>query len=207
MEYIETLSSVMKAGDKVGRYTVHGIYKKPNAYPKYAKVSCECGSDTRFVLVAVLRRGEAQSCGCLHKERVTKHGMWNQPLFNVWRAMHDRCYNQKNKRYQRYGARGITVCDRWHSLENFVADMSHSYKAGLTLDRIDNNRPYSPDNCRWATRSEQNRNYSRNVVFTWNGETLCLMEWAEKLGLNYGTLWDRIFVQKLNFEDAARIRT
>lgn len=191
-------SSVLSAGDRYGRYTVLGVFKKPVGYQKYALVQCDCGSPPRHIQVGVLRNGTSQSCGCLHKERVTKHGLWSHPLFNVWRCMISRCTDPSDKAYKRYGARGITVCPEWlESVRAFVADMGPTYQPGLTLDRRDNNGPYSPENCRWATHAEQNRNYSRNVRLTHNGETRCLKEWAEITGINYGTLADRVRVQKL----------
>lgn len=197
MKLIDSESSVMQPGDKYGRYTVLGIFKKADGYQKYARVQCQCGSDPRYVQIGTLRNGESQSCGCLHKERTSTHGLWGTPLFKVWAAMVDRCNNPKNKRYARYGGRGIKVCEAWSDPQRFVADMGPTYRKGLTLDRKDNDGPYSPDNCRWASRTVQNRNYSRNVLVTYRGETKCLKLWAEVLGINYGTLWDRIKLQKL----------
>jgi len=106
--------------------------------------------------------------------------------------MMDRCYNETNKRYNRYGGRGITVCQDWHDVKRFIAEMTQGYAKGLTIDRIDNNAGYSKDNCRWATQAEQNRNYSRNIMLTHDGKTMCLADWAVHIGITYGTLWDRI---------------
>lgn len=197
MNLIPSESSVLKPGDTCGRYTVLGIFKQREGYQKYAKVQCQCGSEPRLVQVGTLRNGESQSCGCHHKERVSTHGLSGTPLFKVWRTMVSRCTNPKDAKYARYGARGIAVCKAWHDVHQFVADMGPTYRRGLTIDRIDNDGPYSPENCRWATSKQQTRNYSRNVLVTYNGETKCLREWAEVLGINYGTLWDRIKVQKL----------
>lgn len=197
MDLVESESSVLKAGDKCGRYTVLGIFKKADGYQKYAKVRCACGSEPRYVQVGVLRNGGSQSCGCLHKERVSKHGLSGTRIFKVWERMMSRCFNPADKRYHRYGGRGITVCKAWLDVHQFVADMGPAYRRGMTLDRINNDGSYTPENCRWATHKTQTRNYSRNLLVTYNGETKCLKEWAEILGLNYGTLWDRIKVQKL----------
>jgi hypothetical protein len=205
MQLIDAESTVMKPGDVYGRYTVLGISRVKGGYQKYAHVQCSCGSDARYVQIGQLRNGDSQSCGCLHKERVTKHGMWQHPLFNVWKNMRGRCHDIKNKRFKNYGGRGISICDSWENLENFIADMAATYQPGLTIDRIDNDGPYSPENCRWATRFQQNRNYSRNRFYTHDGRTMCLKEWSEALGINYGTLHDRLNVQKLPFHVAITI--
>lgn len=192
MDLVPATCSVMSRGDVYGRYTVLGIYQEKEGYNKYAQVLCSCGSQERFVKIATLRCGESKSCGCLHKERVTTHGSWDNPLFKVWKGMMSRCYNEKDKRYSRYGGRGIKVCKRWHNMKNFFMDMTDTYAAGLTIDREDNDDDYTPDNCRWATRKRQNRNYSRNIIIEYKGESMCLVEWSERLGINYMTLWDRL---------------
>ena len=189
---IETTSSVMKTGDISGRYTVLGIFKEEGKYPKYARCQCSCGSQIRFVPVSALRTGDAKSCGCLHKERVTKHGAWGKPLFGVWRAMISRCTNPKDKRYNRYGGRGIRVCDQWLDVNKFITDMTKGYEKGLQIDRKNNDGNYCPENCQWTTTKQQTRNYSRNVILEHDGKSLCLADWSIDTGINYGTLWTRI---------------
>lgn len=189
---IESTSSVMKPGDIYGRYTVLGIFKEDSGYQKFARVQCECGSPVRYVQIGVLRNGTSKSCGCLHKERVTKHGAWGTPLFNVWRGMISRCTNQSDKRYSRYGGRGISVCARWLDVNNFITDMQAGYKPHLQIDRVDNNGNYCPENCRWASSKQQTRNYGRNIVLEHEGKKLCLADWAIETGINYGTLWTRV---------------
>lgn len=191
MQYIPTTTNSLKVGDVFNRYTVLGIYKRPDKYPKYALVKCSCGSPEKYITAATVKNGGAKSCGCLQKEQVTKHGMWQEPLFKVWKGMMSRCYNPKDKRYNRYGGRGIKVCKQWYDISAFIRDMQPSFQKGLTIDRIDNNGDYEISNCKWATRKEQNCNYSRNVVLEFNGEKLCLSEWAEKLGINYSTIYYR----------------
>ena len=188
----ECTSKVMAAGDIYGRYTVLGIFKEENSYQKLAHVQCSCGSPPRYVQVGVLRNNGSQSCGCLHKERVSTHGQWGNPLLKVWRSMIDRCTNSKNKSYARYGARGIAFCDRWIDPLAFIEDMSKGYVPGLQLDRINNDGNYSPENCRWATTKTQTRNYSRNVILEYDGKKLCLADWSAKTGINYMTIWSRL---------------
>jgi len=189
---IETSSSVIKTGDKYGRYTILGIFKEEGKYPKYARCQCDCGSPVRYVKVDALRSGESKSCGCLHKEIVTKHGAWNTPLFNVWTGMIRRCTNPNDKKYPRYGGRGIKVCDRWLNVNNFIADMTAGYKKGLQINRIDNDGNYTKDNCEWATTKAQTRNYSRNVIIEHIGKKLCVVDWAIETGIPAKTIYDRI---------------
>ena len=104
------------------------------------------------------------------------------PTYNAWRAMVDRCTCPTSGNYERYGARGITVCDRWRSFSNFLADMG-SRPEGRTIDRIDGSKGYEPGNCRWASNKEQARNKRTNLIVTYRGESRCVAEWVEILGL------------------------
>lgn len=106
--------------------------------------------------------------------------------------MMDRCYNPKATGFDRYGGRGITVCERWHDIKAFVADMESTYFNGASIDRINNNGNYEPSNCRWATATQQNRNQRGNRLLAYNGETKCLKEWAEQFGIHKTTLWNRL---------------
>lgn len=111
--------------------------------------------------------------------------------YSVWDSMKQRCLNPKNASYKNYGGRGITICERWMDFENFLADMGQPPK-GQWLERIDNNGPYSPENCRWATPSQQNRNTRRNHYIEHNGQRKLVVEWAEESGINKGALLMRI---------------
>jgi len=125
---------------------------------------------------------------------VSSHGLSKTAIYNKWCSMRERCKNPHNKSFSRYGAKGVTVCKEWD--ESFQAfyewAMDTGYKAGLTIDRIDNSKGYSPENCRWATTSQQNRNYSRNHLITYNGETKCLADWADEFGINRTTILFRL---------------
>ncbi|MEH0578963.1 hypothetical protein QBA54_31840 [Streptomyces sp. B21-108] len=123
--------------------------------------------------------------------RVT-HGMSGTPTYKVWRGMVTRTTNPRASNYQHYGARGIAVCARWRSFENFYADMGPGYGPGLTLDRIDVDGNYEPANCRWATPAVQSRNQRTNRVIEWGGVTAVLGEWAELLALDESTIRRRI---------------
>ena len=199
--------SIME-GQKYGRLMVISTHKISGTYRYFAKCRCVCGSEPIFVRVDALRKTEGgsrqptKSCGCLQKEQVTKHGAWGHPLFTIWSSMMDRCYKPKCDHFHLYGNRGITVCDRWHDVNNFIQDVSDEYRKGLQIDRIDNNGNYSKDNCRWATRSQQMRNKRTNINLTLNGETHCLIEWSHITGINYGTLVERVSVLKWPVEKA-----
>lgn len=121
------------------------------------------------------------------------HGLYprNKALFNIWETMKNRCENPKREKYKDYGARGIKVCDEWKKASAFVEwALSNGYRKGLQLDRIDNNSDYSPQNCRWVTPKENSRNRRNTKLLTINGETKCVAEWCEAIGISpYTVYW------------------
>ncbi len=120
-----------------------------------------------------------------------KHGMGNAPIYQLWFGMRSRCETKSNSGYYAYGARGIKVCDRWQKFENFYADMGPRPE-GMSLDRINNDGDYCPENCRWATRKEQAQNRRNNVFLTLKGETKCMSDWAKQYSISPALLWLRL---------------
>lgn len=114
-------------------------------------------------------------------------------LYGIWLSMKDRCENPKATPYKYYGAKGVKVCDEWSEYENFKSwSLENGYKQGLSIDRIDVNGNYCPDNCRWVTRKEQMNNTTRNRIICFNGKTQTLMQWSEETGIKYATLYNRL---------------
>lgn len=138
------------------------------------------------------------------------HGHTGDPVYNSWSNMIQRCTNPKHPSYPRYGGRGITVCADWRDGAKFIKwAYDNGFKVGLSIERVDNDGNYCPENCRWATRKEQQRNRQANHRVTYGGETKCLTEWAEVLGMNPATLYHRLERAGLTVEEAfaTRVRT
>lgn len=161
---------------------------------------CDCGA-IKTVSGNSLRRGATSSCGCLSREIASKcsrtHGASRGAggaktiEYALWSAMRQRCTNPAHPKFHRYGGRGINVCDRWQDFANFLADMGPQ-PPGMTIERKDNDGPYSPSNCRWAPMSEQARNRSTSILWTHEGRTMCLSEWARHFGIHIATVQARI---------------
>ena len=169
---------------------------------------CDCGNETE-VMGCSLKSGHTRSCGCYNRDVLSDratHRMTGTPTYAAWIDMKTRCGNEKIKGYHSYGGRGIKVCDTWESFENFLADMGER-PAGLSLDRIDNNGDYAPDNCRWATKNQQARNKRNNRLLSFKGETRCLSEWAEIQGIKITTLFQRLYAYGWSTERALSTRT
>ena len=173
------------AGHRFGRWTV--IDRAPNRGSKIAmwNVKCDCGT-VSVVPGGHLRSGASTSCGCARRETCaankTIHGASSDPEYNVWKSMKARCHGKHVDK--NYGGRGIVVCDAWrNSYASFKADMGPRPSPEHSIDRIDNNGPYAPGNCRWVTRDVQNRNKRDNRLLTFNGETRLAYDWGEIVGL------------------------
>lgn len=190
-------------GKQFGRLTVvslNSFVEKSFPSAKNKRIACwlcrcQCG-DMIVVMAPNLRSGNTKSCGCLAtdvtRQRFTTHGMTDSAEYGIWCKMIGRCCNPNDRAYADYGGRGVRVCHRWReSFAAFYEDMGDRPK-GKTLDRIDNDGDYCPDNCRWATRKEQNRNSRKNVLLTFSGRTQCIGTWAEERGMKLRTLWARL---------------
>lgn len=153
--------------------------------------NCECHCGKKFVSVGTeLKRGKIKSCGCM---RNTINGLYKSRLYRIHHLMICRCYTESTSNYDRYGGRGITVCDNWkNDFMNFYRwAIGNGYREDLTLDRIDNDGNYCPENCRWVTKKEQSNNMSTNFIISYGGETMTLTQWAEKIGIDRRTLGKR----------------
>lgn len=147
---------------------------------------CDCGNKTTVNSNHLLRSNGTESCGCIKTEHGEAKPMTG--LYRIWLTMRERCNNPKAQRYAYYGGRGITVCPEWDSYVQFKADMGEKPK-GRSLDRKDNDGPYSKANCRWATPTEQGSNQRNNRWIEFNGEKKILSEWARDFGINSGSLF------------------
>ncbi len=194
------------SGETFGRLTAHNVIGRNKHNQLLWRCTCECGTE-KAVLGMCLRRGEIQSCGCYHKERTsavhTKHGKTRTPIYAVWRSMMQRCYDKNSHAYNRYGGRGINVCPEWQSFEGFYKDMGDRPE-GKSLERINNDGDYAPENVIWADAKAQARNRRSTVFIEHNGERKSLAEWSELSGVKLQTLWARIFKHGLDVGDALK---
>jgi len=159
---------------------------------------CDCGNVKAVSATAILNYN-VRSCGCLLDENRKSfavnqqtHGLSNTREYGVWCAMHSRCYNPNNKSYKHYGARGIEVCERWHRFENYISDMGARPIEGHSIDRIDVNGDYSPENCRYASAKTQANNTRKTIYMEIDGQTKPLTEWAEIFNIKSATVRNRL---------------
>ena len=180
-----------ETGNVYGKLTVLGYSGKSKSGDSLWQCRCECGT-VKTVARGDLRKsyGGTKSCGC---GRSSAYGMCNSPEYTSWKGMKRRCYSRKDPWYHLYGGRGITVCDRWrHSFASFFDDMGPKPFPEASVDRIDNEGHYTPENCRWASKAEQSQNSRKARMLTCNGETMCLRAWARRLGIMHSTIRTRL---------------
>ena len=175
-------------GQRFNRLTVLEYYGQSKWLCK-----CDCGNET-IVNAHKLKTGHTQSCGCLQKEKAsvanTKHRLSDSRLYGIWSNIKDRCYRKNNPSYKDYGCRGILMCDEWKN--DFLAfynwSMNNGYEYNLTIDRIDNNGNYEPENCRWATRKQQNRNTRQCIYYEYKNKKITRGELSELAGYPYSKI-------------------
>ena len=185
-------------GKKFGKLEVIGVHDTGSRKTYYV-CQCDCGN-IKVVRADSLISGATKSCGCIKKEQDkinltanNKHKMSGTRIYETWQDMKRRCYNKQSARYDRYGGRGITVCDEW--LNNFQSfydwAISNGYSDDLTIDRIDNDGNYEPSNCRWSTAKEQCNNRGSNINITIGNATKSLMCWCEIFNVDYKKVYAR----------------
>lgn len=187
-------------GQHYGRYTVLEYIGQNKDHKAVWKCRCECGT-IKNVSGKDLRSGNTKSCGCYNRDKAMqnpalwkpKHGLSKHPLHQVWSDIKTRCYNKKDRSYKWYGARGIKLCDVWMDFKAFYEwSIKNGYENGLTLDRINPNGNYSPDNCRWVGMKIQQNNRRNNKMLNINGVSKTMSEWADEYDVNYRLVKSRI---------------
>lgn len=187
------------SGKRFGRLTVLSLAEKPDTSKdahKWWSCKCDCGN---VCVVSGANLGRSTlSCGCIKKEsKPVTHGFASHrqysKLYHTWNAIKYRCNNPKSKDFANYGERGISICTEWENdfLAFYKWAMQNGYSPELTIDRIDNNGNYCPENCRWVTTATQNTNKRNAVLLSYNGKTMCCAEWERELGLNRNTVLQR----------------
>lgn len=184
-------------GKKFHRLTV--LERVPRVGDSRWKCKCDCGNITH-ALGYNLTGGAVKSCGCLQREEASKymtkkktiHGMARTRQYRIWNGMKNRCLNPNSEGYKDYGAKGITVCERWHKFMNFWEDMKEGYSDNLSIDRKDNEKGYCKENCRWIDMVGQANNRTNNRPITLNGVTMNLHQWARKTGIKPNTIDERL---------------
>lgn len=211
-------SKDLREGDVFGRWTLVSKVLRLNNQGHnrlWWNCRCACGVE-RCVIGHTIASGKSVSCGCYKNEvtaaLLTTHGATvggRTPEYGTWKEIRKRVFNERSAAYENYGGRGITMCRGWkESFPEFLKDVGVKPSASHSIDRIDNEGSYScghceeclangwPMNCRWATRKEQNNNTRQNVLIEFNGKTQTLKQWAEEIGVNYGTLYTRVMIYK-----------
>jgi hypothetical protein len=188
------MKKINLVGQKFGRLIVLGKATSTNNKNSSWRCKCICGNEV-IVTRPNLIQNHTKSCGCLNKDivktRCTTHGKTNSIVYKKWTDMKTRCTNSNTKGFKNYGGRGIVVCERWTKFENFLEDMGDPPE-NMTLERIDNEKGYSPENCKWATATEQANNKRNNIKIEFNGKTKSLRQWADEIGIPKSAISQRL---------------
>lgn len=176
-------------GQRFGSWTVHAL-ERATGHRTWWSVRCDCGFKTT-IRSDSLRTGSSLQCApCAAAANRRRHGATGSPTYVSWQAMRNRCLSENHADFPNYGGRGIRICPEWDGYERFLADMGER-PSGMTLDRIDPNGDYGPENCRWATAKEQARNQRKTLFLEANGKRQSLSAWAEELGYSHIMLYKR----------------
>ena len=204
------LTEKWKAGElpiKINRWTILSYHHTAKNYHKYYLCRCDCGKE-KIVNINNIIKGVSKSCGCLISETTSernktikqkdKHKYKDYSLYRVWLGMRKRCYSSKEPAYKDYGGRGIFVCDEWRNDYNSFLNWSliNGYKKGLSIDRIDNNKGYTPDNCRFVDNYMQANNKRNNIILELKGEKKTLPNWAREFNISAKKLYARYYRNK-----------
>lgn len=194
------MGSIDLTGQRFGRLTVIELHSAAmHGTNRRWLCKCDCGGE-KIVTSSRLLQGRTRSCGCLRKETASqngkkqaRHGMNRTRLYNIWGSMLKRCRCERDNAYPLYGGRGIKVCDSWYRFDNFRDwALSNGYRDDLTIDRKDNDKGYTPENCRWSTMREQSNNKRTNHNISINGSTHTIAEWSVISGTKRVTIHARL---------------
>jgi hypothetical protein len=182
-------------GKIFGSWTVLHQVKIAGSYVTRYECVCECGTK-KTLIGQQLRKGMTTSCGCKKSAKIStansRHGKSRTTVHNIWLSMRQRCEDERCKAFEAYGGRGIRVCEEWQKFEQFLVDMGEP-SAGMSIERIDNDKGYAPSNCRWATKREQANNRRSSVLLQFNGKRMTQAAWERELGLSPGRIYDRLY--------------
>ena len=189
-------------------------HKTGYGYQKRYNCLCDCGRE-KMVWRRNLLSGASTSCGCSKRGKPKysqeRHEYAISRISDIYGAMKKRCYSPNSVNYNNYGGRGITICDEWLGVDGDLRfyrwSLEHGYSDELSIDRIDNNKGYSPDNCKWSTRQEQNDNKRSSRFITYNGETKTITQWARELGFRKGRVIDMRLKRGWSIEEALTTRS
>lgn len=190
-------------GDKIGDLTLLKRFP-PSEGVHHSRWLCKCECK-REIIVDNSNLRKQRQCKVCASAKMSTHGMSNTALYTVWEHIKQRCFNPKSRSYPDYGGRGITVCDAWFDFEPFMMwALSNGYSPDLTLDRIDNDGSYCPENCRWVDRKTQQNNRRNSIYITAMGKTLPCAEWARLTGIPKNTIRGRL---KMGWSEAMAVTT
>lgn len=182
------MKAMIKEGEKYFHWTVIAPANKRNGR-EMVLCQCDCGT-LKEVRYDGIKCGSSKSCGCARGT----HKMTSSRLYNIWHKMKERCYNKNHVHYKNYGGRGITVCEEWKNdfISFYKWSMDNGYSENLTLDRVNGNSNYSPENCRWTTPLEQQNNTRNNRILTVNGRSQSIARWSAEMSIPYSTIYSRL---------------